>query len=781
MLTTRCISPRHGRLRSTSRALRPFAYGAACLLSAGLLGPVSSALALEFTVKDRNQYGFGFDGASHRESYTTTFAATGVDSLLSVDGYDIDKSGEVQVLLNGELIGNLLKTANNGEKRTALLIPASKQQGQNTLSFVQAQPGQRWGIRNLLLHDLDAAPITLRVGKTYNQDLGYRYGDRRRYSGLVAEFESATANRQIADLQLDVIGYDIDQINDVAVYVNERLRGHLILSGAGRTARAQSLFIPASWLRSGQNQLRFALSRPGARWGIASIALRKRTTGRPRGSVKVIRPGDNVAAIVNAAPAGTRFYLRRGRYRVTQLSPKSNQVFYCEPNTIISGARTLSGNWRKSGGLWYLDGTPRPLRGNGVMSPGRGVNRFRNDVFIDDALYLRVGNRSKVNAERHVVEGRDVYAGTFFQEGGRLWLPVDPRGRRVEMSSARWAFFASAGAADNVTIENCVIEKYAPEDLEGAIEAKYTSGWLLKNVTARHNHTGGVRIGRDMAIVGGRYVDNGQTGIVGSLVGNGGATFGYSDNILVDSAEIAGNNWAEYDSAWHGGGVKFFRTRGVVMVANDVHHNFGPGLWVDWDVHNTVIEANKIYHNAGVGVEVEAAFYGRVSNNEIKCNATLGRHSQGYSWFWGAQVLVKNSPDITVSGNDIVVNQGQGIGIGDNLDRGSNSRFGRREARNNLVSANTVRFISRPRSGGSDGWTGVNSDAQAMASGLNATQLDRGNRIQANTYIYADASYPHWIVGGGNYNAFGAPSPWEQGSSYQQRSSAELSAEALCP
>ena len=104
---------------------------------------------------DSSQYGFRFEGLdSHREFLEREFDAGGADLLLTVTGFDIDVAREVRVLVNGEPIGFLARSPDDGRSPTRLTIARSLLSGTgNTLRFEQINPGWRWGVTDLLLSE----------------------------------------------------------------------------------------------------------------------------------------------------------------------------------------------------------------------------------------------------------------------------------------------------------------------------------------------------------------------------------------------------------------------------------------------------------------------------------------------------------------------------------------------------------------------------------------------------------------------------------------------------
>ena len=77
-------------------------------------------------------------------------------------------------------------------------------------------------------------------------------------------------------------------------------------------------------------------------------------TSAPAGAI-ILNPGDNIAALVNAAPAGATFYFEPGVYRGVSLAPKNGQTFIGAEGAILNGSAVLTG-WTQSGNVWVIGG-----------------------------------------------------------------------------------------------------------------------------------------------------------------------------------------------------------------------------------------------------------------------------------------------------------------------------------------------------------------------------------------------------------------------------------------
>lgn len=112
-------------------------------------GPV---IPLRFT-SDEGEYGYQYGPSSHQQSASFSFSKFQSDVYLSVYGFDIDTKKEIQVELNGELIGHLTRGPNQAETEgDVFLLPVLDQvPGENVVTFRQRKGGEPWGVTKLQL------------------------------------------------------------------------------------------------------------------------------------------------------------------------------------------------------------------------------------------------------------------------------------------------------------------------------------------------------------------------------------------------------------------------------------------------------------------------------------------------------------------------------------------------------------------------------------------------------------------------------------------------------
>jgi parallel beta-helix repeat protein len=323
-----------------------------------------------------------------------------------------------------------------------------------------------------------------------------------------------------------------------------------------------------------------------------------------------------------------------GVHRTGETEPKDGMTFEGIDGAVMNGSRLLEG-FQETGDGWDVAGVELNMNPHGECVDGYEACALRNDLYVDDEMMWRVDSRD------------ELAPGTWWSDGRRVVMADNPEGRKVEVSLTEHAFRSDA---DNVTIRNLVIEKYAPMAQRGALQAEDSPGsrgtnWLIENVEVRLNHGAGIRAG-DQTIIRSAYIHhNGQMGITS----DGG------EGILVESSEIAYNNIRGFNWGWEGAGTKFKETVGLVVRDVTVHHNLGPGLWTDINNRDTTYEGNVVFSNHAAGIFHEISFDAVIRDNEVYDNGFIMD-----DWLWGAGILIAASTGVEVY-NNTVTNNADGI------------------------------------------------------------------------------------------------------------------------
>ena len=356
-------------------------------------------------------------------------------------------------------------------------------------------------------------------------------------------------------------------------------------------------------------------------------------TSAPTGAI-ILHPGDNISALVSAAPAGATFYFEPGVYRGVSLAPKDGQTFVGAEGAILNGSAVLT-NWTQSGNLWVIGGQTQqgPVNSSAEFLPSTQRPGHPDSVFLDNTPLKPVDALSKV------------VPGTFYLDyaADKIYIADNPAGHTIEAGKLTDAFH---GNATNVTVQNLVIEKYDPEIGNGAI--KGDQSWTIQNNEVRLNYSVGITVQDGSQVIGNYVHDNGEVG-----VGGGG------NNVLVQGNELASNGfWSGIDPLWEAGGLKFAQTDNLVVRGNYSHDNNGSGLWGDIDSINTLYEDNVVVHNTINGISYEISYNAIIRNNTLVGNG----YGDTRGWGWGSEINIQNSQNVQVYGNRVDMTGG-GNGI----------------------------------------------------------------------------------------------------------------------
>jgi parallel beta-helix repeat protein len=487
--------------------------------------------------------------------------------------------------------------------------------------------------------------------------------------------------------------------------------------------------LSVGWLRPGQSGSMPSEIIPGS-----ALEPFGGSTGQcqhPQDAVPV-PAGQSIQQAVNDHPAGTAFLLGAGVHRLAQVDPLPRNRFYgqlapdCTRLTTLTGASQLTAFTRDGNRWWAPIGTAQQGQIHGRCEPGWGRCDYPNDVYVDNQPIRHEPDLNALGAGEYHVVRNDVPGQE--EDDPRVYVGSDPAGHTIEIATARYAF--GPGAAD-VTVSGLVIEKYAIPPQMGAIgDQDPSGGWRVENNEVRQNHGTGVKVGAGSVVRGNYLHHNGQQGF--------GAT---GDGVLLEGNEIAANNYAHVDPGWEAGAMKVQQTQNLVIRGNCVHHNAGPGIWVDIENTNALIEDNTVFHNDQMGIFFEISQGGTIRDNRV------GRNGRANTdWLYGANIMVSTSENADVHHNDVEVDPAFGNAItivwqdrpreGTQLPpyRGNGSR----------VHDNEVTFL---------GGSGVQGAADDFVStDPRKGEVFRTNSFDANTYHATSVTAPHFAWDG-NYTS----------------------------
>ncbi len=441
-----------------------------------------------------------------------------------------------------------------------------------------------------------------------------------------------------------------------------------------------------------------------------------------------INLGDNWQTAATAGSPGDTFTIAAGTHRLQSVTPQANQTFTCATlgTVVMSGAQILTGA-TVSGATWFYTGQTQAGAIQGVARTGQPRGAYPEDLFFDNIPLLHVATIGAVTNN------------TWFFDyvADRIYIGNNPSGHVVETSVTRAAFTCEGGPISGVTISNLVIEKYATLGNTGTINAPNSVSWTVTNCEVRLNHATGIFLSTSGIGTNNFSHHNGQSG----------AGCYNCTGVLWDSNEFSYNG-AFFDPFWAASGYKMALVLNTTVSNNFAHHNYGGGLWSDFDCENIIYSGNRCEDNDQFGIFHEIGWACIIRNNVCQRN---GFGAGGSSPAAGG-IFVASSNDVEIYGNTVVDNYWAITAYEE--DRGTSPNAGHigvtYRAHNLNVHDNLIR---QDGAAVTLGYSGM----QSTVGSLPFTAFN--NRWTHNTYyLGANASYFLWqglIVNEISWQAYG--------------------------
>jgi len=256
---------------------------------------------------------------------------------------------------------------------------------------------------------------------------------------------------------------------------------------------------------------------------------------------------------------------------------------------------------------------------------------------------------------------------------------------------------------------------------------------LVKGTEFRENFGVGLGISGDNARVSNVHTHhNGQYGLI---VTNPCVGCPAPKGVIIEDSEIAFNNTRHLDPGDDAGGTKFSAgTNGMIVRRNEVHDNYGMGLWWDGSNKNARVYGNRIYDNRNAGILYEISFGGtRIHHNKLIDNGTGDGSAD---WTLNVQLGVASSDGSRGGrgGIEIYANRIDGVAY----PLGIVTHAGRPTTKQVHVHDNLLILRAASSQVGGADQTGTGEMFRPSA----------GNRFRANTYRVLDPRAAYWAWNG---------------------------------
>ena len=202
--------------------------------------------------------------------------------------------------------------------------------------------------------------------------------------------------------------------------------------------------------------------------------------------------------------------------------------------------------------------------------------------------------------------------------------------------------------------------------------------------------------------------------------------------VIVEDSEIAFNNTRMLPTGDDAGGTKFSGgTDGMIVRGNEVHDNYGSGLWWDGYNRNAQVYGNDIRDNRNWGIFWELSYGGaKIHDNTLTGNGTGDGTA---NWYNNVQLLVSCS-DGSVGHIEIYDNTIDGTAYPLGLINGSHHPLRTAGA---YVHHNRMTL----RSSGEVGAVAFDGLTELFSNAAN-------NRFDSNTYLVTDPGGAYWAWDG---------------------------------
>jgi parallel beta-helix repeat protein len=253
--------------------------------------------------------------------------------------------------------------------------------------------------------------------------------------------------------------------------------------------------------------------------------------------------------------------------------------------------------------------------------------------------------------------------------------------------------------------------------------------WVVVGSEFRDNFNAGLGIQGDGARVS--RVNTHHNGRYGLVVTEACGDCPGPAGVVIEDSEIAFNNTRQLSVFGDAGGTKFSGgTRGMIVRNNDVHDNYGSGLWWDTNSKNAKVYGNRIYDNRNCGILYEMSLGGtKIHHNRLIDN---GIGDGTVDWTVNVQLSIASS-DGSRGGRGGIEIYANTIG-GDAYPLGLVTHAGRPSTKQVQVHDNMLILrAASSRVGGAD-----NSGTGEMF------RPSAGNRFRDNTYRVVDPHAAYW-------------------------------------
>lgn len=328
---------------------------------------------------------------------------------------------------------------------------------------------------------------------------------------------------------------------------------------------------------------------------------------------------------INTYKAGTKVWVFPGIYREAWGDQSGLQLSVANAPLVIEGTNGTADQIVLRGSVVFTNGWGSYAAGiftnywphnwgvndEQAQYGNTGLSARREMIFVNGKLLEQKTSASELKPGTFCVdEAADrvyIYPGDGFSVTGALIEnAVYPRLARFDMCT-------------NIVLRNVSVQHYnLPIWYNTTNPEWWYQGWgralvfnscvnvLVDGCRFEWNNSGGLAFGRRGGHGPARQIT--VTNSVFHFNGHGGLTGGEFTDALVVDVEASYNNWrgalASY-YGWSSGGVRFNVIHRVRLRRVVARHNWSPGIWLDTDIKDVVVESSRSENNYSNGIFIE--------------------------------------------------------------------------------------------------------------------------------------------------------------------------------
>ena len=402
----------------------------------------------------------------------------------------------------------------------------------------------------------------------------------------------------------------------------------------------------AFWESRAINESSFSLKDSLRAWEGGRIWWLKPDLGNAGDACVEQNPCSHLARVLEQVSPGDVLILREGIYRESIKFTKGGEagrplriIAYPGERVVITGADPLKSDWQQANEYWRHSWDEALYMHRSKQRPQQA---FRPEMLIYNGNpLLTVYTREELKENHFWVEGEPEAPVALYASFPGGASPIDGPvevGRRAHLLGT-----APDAMANHVHVRGIAFLYSVISGKDGCVQTG-GSNWVLEdNLVAGCNGLGIMVKGEDHVLRRNWAIANGQMGWATETSGS-----------LLEDNRSEWNNWKGYDAHWEAGGGKFKHTSNTIIRRHYAAHNEGPGIWLDIENENNLVEDALVVNNQKAGIMLEY----KTTGTTVRNNVVFGTRILGNA---GSGIQVQAASGNIIENNTIFSNHGDGI------------------------------------------------------------------------------------------------------------------------